>query len=99
MPIRYRIQRVGGSHAQRDVFHQMLIESALRAGRAPIARALLPERRATKPFSPAAWKNFARALQQLGAAAGAAQHHRPAADLHPARLFRNQQDTPATTSS
>jgi len=81
MPIRYRIQRVGGSHAQRDVFQQMLIESALRAGRAPIARALLTERRSAKPFSPAAWKNYARALDGLGDAAGAADARRRAAAL------------------
>ena len=81
MPVRYRIQRVGGSHAQRDVFQQMLIESALRAGRAPIARALLTERRATKPFSPAAWKNYARALDSLGDADGAAEARREAEAL------------------
>mgnify|MGYP001240519314 CR=1 FL=1 len=71
MPIRYGILRIGGSHAQRDVFAQMLIESALRSGRAPIARALLVERSLSKPFSPAAWKNYARALDQLGDAEGA----------------------------
>ena len=71
MPIRYKIIRVGGSHAQRDVFAQMLIEAALRSGRAPIARALLVERRQQKPFSPAAWNNYARALEQLGDQAGA----------------------------
>ncbi|MFN4089434.1 MAG: tetratricopeptide repeat protein [Alphaproteobacteria bacterium] len=81
MPVRYRVQRVGGSHAQRDVFQQMLVESALRAGRAPVARALLAERRAAKPFSPAAWKNYARALEQLGDAAGAAEARRQAAAL------------------
>jgi predicted Zn-dependent protease len=59
----------------------MLIESALRAGRAPIARALLTERRATKPFSPAAWKNYARALDSLGDADGAAEARREAEAL------------------
>lgn len=81
MPIRYRIQRVGGSHAQRDVFQQMLIEAALRSGRAPIARALLIDRRAAKPFSPAALKNYARALDSLGDADGAAEARRQAQSL------------------
>lgn len=81
MPIRYGILRVGGSHAQRDVFAQMLIESALRAGRAPIARALLVERSQSKPFSPAAWKNYARALDQLGDTEGARAARDRAAEL------------------
>lgn len=81
MPIRYKIVRIGGSHAQRDVFAQMLIESALRAGRAPIARALLVERSLSKPFSPAAWKNYARALDQLGDIEGAQAARAKAAEL------------------
>jgi tetratricopeptide (TPR) repeat protein len=44
MPVRSRIQRIGGSDAQRDVFEQMLIESATRAGRHNVAMLLLSER-------------------------------------------------------
>jgi hypothetical protein len=44
MPVRSRIRRIGGSDAQRDVFEQMLIESATRAGRHGVAVRLLSER-------------------------------------------------------
>jgi tetratricopeptide (TPR) repeat protein len=44
MPVRSRIHRIGGSDAQRDVFEQMLIESATRAGRHNVAMRLLSER-------------------------------------------------------
>lgn len=48
-PIRRQLVRVGGSHAQRDLFAQMLIDAALRAGRPSLARALLDERLALRP--------------------------------------------------
>lgn len=41
---RPRMQTVGGSHAQRDVFERLTIESALRAGRLDDARTLLGDR-------------------------------------------------------
>jgi tetratricopeptide (TPR) repeat protein len=71
LPIRYTLRRIGGSHAQRDVFARMLIEAALRAGRLPLARALLAERTARKPSSPWSWRAYARALDGLGEAAQA----------------------------
>jgi len=46
---------MGGSHAQRDVFWQLLIVSALKSSdkeHNAFARALLYERRALKPSSP-----------------------------------------------
>lgn len=51
LPIRYDLWRVGGSHAQRDVFTQTLIVAALRAGRGGLARALTAERVELKPHS------------------------------------------------
>ncbi len=48
LPIRQAIVRIGGSHAQRDLFHRMLIDAALRAGRPELARMLLGERAATR---------------------------------------------------
>lgn len=41
---RPQMQKVGGSHAQRDVFERITIESALRAGRLSSARDLLDDR-------------------------------------------------------
>jgi hypothetical protein len=48
-PVRRELHRLGGSHAQRDLFSQMLIEAALRAQRSAYARALLAERLALRP--------------------------------------------------
>jgi hypothetical protein len=44
LPARHAIARVGGSHAQRDVFHRMLIDAGLNAGRPDVAHSLLTER-------------------------------------------------------
>lgn len=50
--VRGHAHRFGGSNAQRDLLNLTLIESALRAGRAPLARALAAERLSLKPESP-----------------------------------------------
>ncbi len=41
LPVMSRIVELGGSHAQRDVFNQLLIDSAVRSGRTDLARKLL----------------------------------------------------------
>lgn len=48
-PIQERIAEVGGSHAQREVFHDTLLAATLRAGRVEPARALLERRLAKRP--------------------------------------------------
>lgn len=58
--VRQAAQRGGGSHAQRDLIDQWLLQAALRSGQQALARALLNERLALKPASPA--------LRRLGAA-------------------------------
>ena len=73
LSIRYEVYRIGGSHAQRDVFAQMLIETAMRSGRHRLAGELLAERTALRPTSIRAWAACARALEALGDAPGAAQ--------------------------
>ena len=77
LAIRYDLACVGGSHAQRDIFAQYLIESALKDGRLPLACSLLAERVALYPTNRAAWARYAAALDALGDAAGAtaAQQH------------------------
>jgi hypothetical protein len=75
LPVRYGIRRLGGSHAQRDVFARMLIESAIRSGRLKLARALLAERGAAKPNSTWTARRYAHVLDAIGAherSAGAA---------------------------
>jgi len=41
LPIRERLWQLGGSHAQRDVFNQLLIDAAVKSGRRELARSLL----------------------------------------------------------
>ena len=59
MPVRYRAQAFGGSHAQRDVVQQTLIEAAIRDGQHGLAQALANERVALKPDCP-----FSRSLRE-----------------------------------
>jgi tetratricopeptide (TPR) repeat protein len=51
LPVRYKIIRIGGSHAQRDLVTQTLIAAAERSGQTNLARALLAERLAVRPTS------------------------------------------------
>lgn len=81
MPVRYRLLPLGGSWAQRDVFTRLLIESATRAGRTRLARALLAERSALKPTSAPTWKAYAGVLEQLGDRAAAADARGRAAEI------------------
>jgi tetratricopeptide (TPR) repeat protein len=48
-PVEHRIIEVGGSHAQREVFHDTLLEAALRAGHPERARPLLERRLVKRP--------------------------------------------------
>ena len=48
-PLRPRIVELGGSRAQRDVFHDTLLEACFRAGDADRATRLLTERVARRP--------------------------------------------------
>ncbi|WP_119462795.1 tetratricopeptide repeat protein [Rhodospirillaceae bacterium SYSU D60014] len=64
--VRTIAHRFGGSHAQRDVLSQTLIEAALRDNQGRLARALMAERTDLKPTSPYNWLTTARALDLLG---------------------------------
>ncbi|MBT5808855.1 MAG: hypothetical protein HOI19_00695 [Rhodospirillaceae bacterium] len=66
-PVRYDVRRIGGSHAQRDLFQRLLISAALKAGDFRFARALLAERTALNPNGVWGWKRTANALDGLGA--------------------------------
>ncbi len=65
-PIRHIAHRFGGSHAQRDVIDLTLVEAALRAGNAPLSRALAAERFQARPDSPLS-RLFVERAQKLGA--------------------------------
>lgn len=55
-PIEGRIVEVGGSHAQREVFHDTLLEAALRAGDLERGAALLERRLAKRPNPGRHWE-------------------------------------------
>lgn len=71
-PVRYRWGLIGGSHAQRDIFQQVLIDAAQRSGDRRLAHALLRERTSLKPNSRDAWRRLADTADTLGDVAGAA---------------------------
>jgi hypothetical protein len=48
-PVRKDLWRIGGSHAQRDLFTLILIDSATRSGDASLAAALRAERARQRP--------------------------------------------------
>lgn len=62
LPVRDEIRLIGGSHAQRDLFDQILIDAALKAQRYSLARALASERAAARPGN--AW-NRARLKEAI----------------------------------
>jgi hypothetical protein len=70
---------IGGSHAQRDTFERLLIDSAVRSGDTEKARQLLMERIATRRDDLWAWKTlkqFAEAAAFREDAARAAEEIR-----------------------
>jgi tetratricopeptide (TPR) repeat protein len=85
MPIRRDFHRFGGSHAQRDALQRTLLESALRAGRYQLARALVSERLGLRESGVYNWSQRARALRGLGDEAAAVAAENRAAE-HRARF-------------
>ncbi|TVQ38008.1 MAG: tetratricopeptide repeat protein [Geminicoccaceae bacterium] len=76
LPLKDDLVPLGGSHAQRDLFHLMLLESALRGGRFDLARSLAGERIVLREHGHGGWLKYAEALEGLGdvpAAAAARQ--------------------------
>lgn len=63
-PVRNGVRRVGGSHAQRDVFEQLLIDAACRARQHELAASLLAERITRRPRNIWAWKHYAAVLDE-----------------------------------
>jgi len=49
--LRHNLGPLGGSHAQQDIFHQLLIDAMMKAKRISIARTLLAERQMLRPGS------------------------------------------------
>ena len=76
MPLRNQIKRIGGSHAQRDLFDQLLIDAARRGNRLHDASSLLGERTARRPLNIWAWREYATVLGAIGLPAAAAASRR-----------------------
>ncbi len=62
LSVREALQRIGGSHAQRDVFEQVLLDSLVRAGMSAEAKALLQQRLAKRSHNNFAALRLARLL-------------------------------------
>jgi hypothetical protein len=65
-PIRHRLHEFGGSHAQRDVVLQTLVEASLRSGNSARTKEILNERFTVKARSPYNWLKQAALLEQMG---------------------------------
>ncbi|MBF2758761.1 MAG: tetratricopeptide repeat protein [Ectothiorhodospiraceae bacterium AqS1] len=65
LPLRERVSQVGGSHAQRDLFHRLLIRSAIEARRYDIARDLLHRRVIETPGNLWSWRRYAQVLEEI----------------------------------
>ena len=70
-PLRDRIVEVGGSHAQREVFGDTLLEAYLHVGAHEPAERLLLARLEHRPEAGRAWCRLGRVLQENGRAADA----------------------------
>jgi tetratricopeptide (TPR) repeat protein len=80
-PVRGAVQRIGGSHAQRDLFEQMLVDSAVRAGNPGLALKLIASRLEDRPRNVWGWNQRAIAFEQLGDSDAAAAARTRAAQL------------------
>ena len=84
LPIRGDYPLMGASHAQRDVFAQLLNEAALRGRRFRLARGLLAERVELRPTSADSWSKYADALDGCGEAEASAAARRRAGECRAA---------------
>jgi tetratricopeptide (TPR) repeat protein len=64
--VRNEIVSIGGSHAQRDLFAQIICDAAVRAQDLPLARSLLSERVLSRGSRRGNWKAYADVLMALG---------------------------------
>ncbi|MEO1680969.1 MAG: tetratricopeptide repeat protein [Pseudomonadota bacterium] len=69
--VRYTLDQIGGSAAQRDVFHMILLDATVSSGNALKARSLFAERVGHKVHSSWSWHGYSNALSALGDLANA----------------------------
>jgi hypothetical protein len=68
-----RMSEAGGSHAQRDLFEQILLDAALKSGRLGLAQHMLELRRSTDPYGVPVNEALATLYSKLGLNAAADQ--------------------------
>lgn len=72
-PVRYSLNRIGGSAAQRDVFMMIMLDAAKSSHDALKARALFADRLGDKVHSSWTWKNYGGILETIGRSDEAAE--------------------------
>lgn len=80
-PVKYALDKIGGSKAQRDLFHMILLDVTKSSEDMLKARALFAERLGHKVHSSWTWQNYAEILDQLGQSAEADVASQQAAKL------------------
>jgi tetratricopeptide (TPR) repeat protein len=83
-PKRHEIINIGGSHAQRDLFAQIMCDAAIRSSKLPVARSLLSERVMSRRTRKKNWEDYASVLDALGDPKGAEEARRNAMLAHEA---------------
>ena len=79
--VRYQMDAIGGSAAQRDVFQMILLDAAAASENALKARALFAERLGNKVHSSWSWHGYSNALAALGDTSGAQEAEARAAEI------------------
>ena len=65
-PVLTRLQTIGGSHAQRDLFWQIYLDALLGCGRLSDAQQILQLRYQSRPDSPLLKRQLQRVYRELG---------------------------------
>lgn len=81
-PLRNQWAGIGGSHAQRDIFTQILIEAAIKDGQLHHAKSLLSQRLSLRSNSKWGWEKYASVLSQIGETDKATAATDRAAQIH-----------------
>lgn len=82
--VRYQLDQIGGSAAQRDVFHMILLDAAASGTNALRARSLFAERVGHKVHSSWSWHGYSNALAALGDETNARAAERRSTELQAA---------------
>jgi hypothetical protein len=72
-PLLYRLTDIGGSHAQRDLFEQIVLDAMLRSGQLRRAQQVLELRRSADPLDVPVNRALALVYEGLGLAELAAE--------------------------